>query len=440
MRIFVLRSLTLTFTALAGLLHAQTSAPANSAPITLSDALTRARQYAGLLQSANLGVLQAQQDLVLARANRLPTLNAFNQYIYTEGNGTPSGVFVANDGVHVYNEQAQVHEEILAFFRKGETHRALAAAAVARARVEIAARGLSLTVIQNYFAIVGAQHKFTNAQTSLTEAQRFLEITGKQEKAGEAAHADVVKARIQLQQRQRDLLDAQANIEKAKIALGVLIFPNFSSEFSVVDDLATPEMLPPGEEARAKAFAASPDLRAARSGLESAGYDVSIARYGYLPSLSVDFFYGINANRFAVTGGRPDEPDRRNLGYSGQVTLNIPVWNWGATRSRVAQAELRRTQAQLDLTLAEKTLQANVSTALAEARAAREQLDSLRTSVDLAVESLRLTTLRYTAGEAIAFEVVDAQSTVTQARNAYDDGQIRYRTAQANLQSLTGSL
>jgi outer membrane protein TolC len=430
MRAFLLRSLPLL---------AATSLCAQPV-IPLPDALTRARQYAGQIQSANLAVLQAKEDTLQARANRLPTVNAFNQYLHTEGNGTPSGVFIANNGVHIYNEQAQVHEEVLAFFRKGETSRSLAAQAVARARVDVAARGLNATVVQDYFAIVAAQRKFTNAQTSLREAERFLDITDKQEKAGEAAHADVVKARLQLQQRQRDLLDAQAAIEKSKIALGVLIFPAFSSEFSVVDDLATPDLVLPADEARAKAIATSPDLKAAKSGVAAAGFDVAIARYGYLPSLSVDLFYGINANRFAVNGGLGDEPDRRNLGYSGQITLNIPVWNWGITKSKIAQAEIRRTQAKLELSLAEKTLQANLAAAYAEARAAAQQLESLRTSVDLAQESLRLTLLRYTAGEAIAFEVVDAQSTATQSRNAYDDGQIRNRIAQATLQLITGVL
>ncbi|MDQ1473585.1 MAG: hypothetical protein QOJ99_5065 [Bryobacterales bacterium] len=438
-----LRSLILSVATIAGLAttasvaRAQTPAPNI---ITLTDALTRARQYAGQIQSANLAVLLAKEDTTQVRAARLPTVSAFNQYIHTEGNGTPSGVFVANDGVHVYNEQAQVHEEMLAFFRKAETRRALAGEAVARARVDVAARGLSLTIIQNYFAIVSAQRRFTNAQRSLAEAERFLDITDKEEKGGEAAHADVIKARIQQQQRQRDVQEAEVSIEKAKIALGVLIFPNFTSEFSVVDDVTTAEIVPPIEEARAKATATSPDLRAAKLSVEAAGYDVTVARHAYLPSFSFDFFYGIDANRFAVNGGRGDEANRRNLGYSGQVTLNIPVWNWGATRSKVAQAELRNSQAQLDLSLAGKTLQGNLAAAYAEARAAQQQLELLRTSLELGAESLRLTVLRYTAGEAIAFEVVDAQTTLTAARNAYDDGQIRYRVALANLQSLTGSL
>ena len=67
------------------------------------------------------------------------------------------------------------------------------------------------------------------------------------------------------------------------------------------------------------------------------------------------------------------------------------------------------------------------------------QLDVLRSSSELATDSLRLTTLRYQAGEATALEVVDAQNTLTMARNNYRDGQARYHIAIANLQTLTGS-
>ena len=112
----------------------------------------------------------------------------------------------------------------------------------------------------------------------------------------------------------------------------------------------------------------------------------------------------------------------------------------GATRSKIKQAEIRRDQAQLDLTLAQRTLQSNVASAQAEATLAQAQLESLRSSVDLAVESLRLTVLRYQAGEATALEVVDSQNTVNLARNAYDDGLARYRVALTNLQILTGTL
>jgi outer membrane protein TolC len=436
---------------LAGLAAAQQQATP-PAPINLVEALARAKQYAGQVLSATYAVRQAQEDTRQARAARLPSVYALNQFIYTEGNGTPSGVFVANDGVHVYNEQAVIHQELFALIRHGEVDRAAAAEAVARARVEIAARGLSATVVQNYYAIVAAQRKLANAQKSLSEAERFVDLTQKQEKGGEVAHADVIKAQIDLQQRQRDAVEFSLNFDKAKIALGVLIFPKFDADFSVVDDFDENATLPEPTEVRAGVLSASPDLKAANFTLQQARFDVSVARYQWLPSLALDFYYGIDANQFAThtdyptqATGRSTLPNydvngRQNLGYVAQATLNIPVWNWGITRSRIKQAESKRDQAQLDLTVAQKTLDSNVAAALLEARGAQAQLPSLKQSVDLAAESLRLTVLRYQAGEALALEVVDAQNTAMLARNGYDDGLARVRVAVANLNLLMGTL
>ncbi|MGH9613771.1 MAG: TolC family protein, partial [Bryobacteraceae bacterium] len=190
------------------------------------------------------------------------------------------------------------------------------------------------------------------------------------------------------------------------------------------------------DEVEAKAIATSPELREALSNLREQKYALSSARAGYYPALNFDVFYGINANEFAIVG--PDY--RHNLGYAAQGSLVIPVWNWGATRSRIKQANLLRKQADLELSAARKTLAGNLNAAYLEAQAARAQVESLKSSVSLSEESLRLTILRYQAGEATALEVVDAQSTLALARNAYDDGLSRYRIAWATLETLTGSL
>ena len=427
-------------------------AVAPSPVIKVEDALARAKQYAGQVESANSLVRQAREDTKQAKAARLPSLSAFNQFIYTEGNGTPSGVFVANDGVHVYNEQAVVHQELFALIRHGEVDRAAAAEAALRAKVEIAARGLSSTVVTDYYAIVAAQRKLRNAQTSLREAQAFLDLTQKQEKGGEVARADVIKAQIDVQQRQRDVDEATINVDKAKIALGVMIFPKFSSDFNVVDDLDEKAPLPELAEARSAASATSPDIKAAAAGIKQAGYDVTVARYQWLPSFGLDFFYGIDANQFATrtsyptpATGRSTLPDyevtgRKNLGYVAQATLNIPIWNWGTTRSKIKQAEYRQEQARADLSIAQKTQDSASAAAYLEARGAERQLASLQTSANLAAESLRLAVLRYQAGEGTALEVVDAQNTLNLSRNAYDDGLARYRVAVASLRVLMGTL
>jgi outer membrane protein TolC len=91
------------------------------------------------------------------------------------------------------------------------------------------------------------------------------------------------------------------------------------------------------------------------------------------------------------------------------------------------------------LTTAQKQLLSNIQTSYDEAVTSRQQLDTLRQSADLAEQSLRLTSARYTAGEATVLEVVDAQNTLLMARNGLADGEARYRLAIANLQTLTGN-
>ena len=128
-----------------------------------------------------------------------------------------------------------------------------------------------------------------------------------------------------------------------------------------------------------------------------------------------------------------------NLGYFATAVLNVPVWDWGALRSKLHQAEYRQQQAQVELSQTQREAVSNLYSFYNEALVARGAVESLRHAADLAAESLRLTNLRYQAGESTALEVVDAQNALTQARNAYDDAEARYRLALANLQTLTGS-
>ena len=130
----------------------------------------------------------------------------------------------------------------------------------------------------------------------------------------------------------------------------------------------------------------------------------------------------------------------RNLGYSISGTLDIPVWDWFSTQKRIKQSEVRRDAAKVSLTATQRRLIATLEEAYAEASVARDQLDLLDQSVLTAAESLRLTKLRYSAGESTALEVVDAQTAYLSAETAQADGVVRYRASLAGLQILTGAL
>lgn len=402
--------------------------------LTLQDALSRAKTINPQFQAAQTDLGLAQQDRVQARAGLLPNVNYTTQFLYTEGNGFPGvGKFVANNGVHEYVAQGNVRQNI-SLAAVADFRRTGAAVAVAKAKSEIAARGLVVTVVQAYYGFVVAQRKYANVQMAAAEAARFLDLSQKLEKGGEVAHADVIKAQIQNQQQQRGLQDAELEMNKSRLELAVLLFRDFNQNFSVVDDLRLSTPLPAWDEVQAAGSEKNPDLRAALAAVRVADHEVKAAWSGLLPSLTLDYFYGIDANQFAI-----NNPDGfRNLGYSTVATLELPIWAWGANRSKVRQADLRRQQTRVELSFTQRQLLANLRSFYAEAQTARSELESLAQTADLAAESVRLTVLRYQAGEATALEVVDAQNTLMQSRNSYDDGQSRYRVALAQLQTLTG--
>lgn len=428
---------------------AQTPLVSTQAPLTLTlqDALSRARANSVPFQAALTDQGLAHQDKVQAQAALLPSVSYDNAFIYSQGTGgtqvtganQPAGVaaprFIANNAVHEYLSQGVV-QQVLGYGMVSDYRKARALEAVAQAKAEIAARGLVVTVVQSYYGLIAAQRKYANVQQATTEAECFLSLSRKLESGGEVAHADVIKAQIQYQDRQRDLREAQLAMDKARLDLTVLIFPDFNQNFTVVDDAQLAPPLQSFDEVARLAQSRNPELRASSASLQAARYEVSASRAGYFPDLTLNYFYGIDAPNFAV-----NSPDGlSNLGYAASATLNIPVWNWGATRSKVTQAGLKRKQAQRELSLAQRKLQADMRALYAEAEAARAELDLLKSSTELAAESQRLTTLRYQGGEATVLEVVDAQNTLTQARNAYNDGELRYRTALANLQTLTGTM
>jgi len=151
--------------------------------------MERARANSPLINSANLAALIAREDTVQAKAALLPTAGGVSQFIYTQPNGAPSGVFVSNDGPHIYNNQLGVHGDIYAPSKIADYRKTQVAELIARAKVEIAGRGLIATVVQNYYGMVSATRRLVNAQQSQREAAQFADITQKLEQGGEVAPA-----------------------------------------------------------------------------------------------------------------------------------------------------------------------------------------------------------------------------------------------------------
>jgi outer membrane protein TolC len=427
--------------------------------ISLSDAIKRAQQNEPSFASAVAEKGASALNRSIARSSLLPGVIAHNQFLYTQPNGVknPAGQvgapapvrFIANNAPHEYTNQASV-TETLGLLPIAQLKLADATAAQSAAALEIARRGLVVTVVGQYYGLLSADAKVKVAQRAMQEASRLANLTRQLEQGREVAHADVVKADLQAQQRQRDLEDAQLGADSARLGFGVLLFPDPRTPYVLEEEGKQVPPVPARADVEAAAQRNNPDLRNALESLHAADANVKVARAGFYPDLVLNYTYGIDSAQFAqyglpvsdvgTDGSRTLLGTPQNLGYSASATLDIPVWDWFATRDRVKQGQLRRTAAKTALSFAQKHLVAQLDAYYREAEVAGRQRVSLEQSEQTAAESLQLTNLRYQAGEATVLEVVDAQNALSLAEQAYANGLVRYRGALANLQTLTGTL
>ncbi len=438
-------------TATPATVQSSPSLPVSSAGgITLDEAISRARANEPSFAAAVGQAKSASLDRSIAKSALLPQAIYHNQFLYTQGgagfvtnpvranepnlSSTSSPRFIANNAVHEYISQGSVTETI-GPQQFNAISKAAAAGAVATAQLEIARRGLVATVVGLYYSSLAADRKVKVAEAADDEAANFTQQTREREQAREVAHADVVKAELLEQQRARDLADAKLMAQKARLDLGVLLLPDPRTPYTLSVP-ETPAVPPSRSEVEAALAKRNPELQSALASSHLANLNVTSARLAYLPDLSLNYSYGLDAAQFAMHNYLGNQ----NLGYSASATLDIPLWDWFATRDRVRQTEIQRATARAVLSNTQRQLMANLEEFYSEATVAHDQLQSLNSSAQTAAESLHLTRLRYTNGEATVLEVVDAENSRTLAENAREDGLTRYQTALANLQMLTGTL
>src|SRR5262244_1621964 len=254
--------------------------------LSLAKAIELARANSAVYNSAVTEAGLVREDRTQARDALLPQVTYNNQYLYTQPNELGQVRFIANNAVHEYVSQGNVHESIdvagVAVYR-----RTAAAAAVARAKAEIASRGLVVTVVRSYFAAIAAQNKLEAARRAADEGDRFLQLTQQLEHGGEVAHSDSIKAELQALDRRRQLQEAQLAELNTRLELAVLIFPDFQDNFVLTESLAATAPLPTLEEVQQQAANQNPDLRAALETVNVTNHEVATARAEYLPSLGL---------------------------------------------------------------------------------------------------------------------------------------------------------
>jgi outer membrane protein TolC len=401
--------------------------------------LRLANTQASSFQTAAINERIAAEDVRQAQAAFLPKVSAPLSYIYTSpALGLPPGEprapsFVSADGIGVTDALVNVAGDFDIAGRLRATlakNRALLAAA--RAGTDVARRALAQAVVEAYYglALASAQHRA--AETNLAAAEEFEHVTSLLLSGGEVAPVDLTRAQLQTLTRRDELERARVNEEVAAGALRVFVGYEFSRPINTADlALALPADTD-YQQFRAEDVARRPEFIQLDQELRAARAEIKIARADRLPSLSYSINGGFDTD--SLKAPRLKE----HTGVSAAITFSIPIFDWGATRSREQQAQLRVELAENERTIALRGFTQQFYAARAQVESAARRIASTREGVTKAQDNVAASIARYRAGEAPILEVTDAQTTLVEQRNALYQALFDYQTALARLKQATG--
>lgn len=413
--------------------------PQNANPLTLEEALRLANAQASSFQQAGLNEQIAAEDVKQAQAAFLPKVSAPLSYIYTspafgQPVGTPRGPsFIANNGISEYQAFVNVAGDFdIAGRLRATLAKSRALLAAAHAGTDVAKRALAQAVLESYYGLALAIAQRTAAEGNLAAAEEFEHITSLLLSGGEIPPVDLTRAHLQTIVRRDELERARANEEVAAGSLRVLVGYDFTRPISTAD-LAL--VLPNDNEFQqfdSNDIPRRPEFAQLEAQLLAAKQDIKIARADRLPALSYSMNGGFDTD--SLKGARLKE----HSGVSAAVSLTIPIFDWGATRSKERQARLRVQVAENERTIALRGFTQQFFAARAQAASAAERVRLAREGVLQAQDNLAASIARYRAGEAQIVEVTDAQTMLVTQRTALYQALFDYQTALGRLRQATG--
>lgn len=287
-----------------------------------------------------------------------------------------------------------------------------------------------LSVRQAYFGVLRAKAQIDVDEKALADAQGRLDQGQKQFEQQQVARLDVTRYKAQVAQANSDLISAKDNLTLADYAFNLALARPIETAVNLVDVTELPTLRPSEEDIVKAAQAKRPEVLSAQENLRALALITRAAEQGMNPSLS----FQLQQQRVVDPEGFTAFPETT----TGTLLLNIPIFDSGVTRAKVKEARQDEVQAKIALQQTVLQISQEVRNAIANLTSAKARLDNAIEQVKLATEVFRLAQVRQDAGAGTYYEVIDAESQLTQARNGEVSARYDYLTSYSQLQRAVG--
>jgi outer membrane protein TolC len=302
--------------------------------------------------------------------------------------------------------------------------------AAAQLSAQDASELVVLTVGNAYLLALADETQVSSVEAQVATAKVSLDQAVANHQAGTAPLLDELRARVDYQSLEQQLIVARNSLEKDKLALARTIGLPLAQRFTLSDKApyAAFDQLDVDATIR-QAHLSRKDLAAMVEQTKAAEEQRKAATADRLPTVKIDADYGDIGVNVRHSHGTVDATG----------TLSVPVFKEYAFRgeAQVAQAQLDTQRAQLSDLNAQ--VDADVRDALLDIASSQQQVEVARSSVDLAGEALSEAQQRYANGVSDNLAVSQAEQSVAQANDQYVTSLYRHNVAKLSLARALGA-
>jgi outer membrane protein len=417
------------------------------------DWLTRPLALADCLNIAlaqNPTILKAKSDLesqygvvVQTRAIALPQVQATGQYKKTDPSAIENFPGSGRQPSQNWNAGVQVVQTI---YQGGKLLAAIKAAKVTKqqalAQYQSTLADTLLSVRLAYYDILLAAEQITVNEASVALLQKELDDQQHRYDAGTVPHFNVLRAKVSLANARPALIQAQNYYRIAKNNLSNLLGYNLPREITdniplnLTDTLDAAPYQINLSAALQQALETRPELVALRKTEELQKLNITDASSGYKPNLSVFAGY----NWFNEQYGTPTPGlDSYLDGWNAGAQVSWDIFDGMLTHGKVVQAKAQHAKSITAVDEEMRTIELEVRTAYSDFLEAQQVLESQKTVLEEAEESLREANARFDAGTGTQLDVLDAENQLTQARSTQAQALHDYDTARAKYERAVGA-
>lgn len=288
---------------------------------------------------------------------------------------------------------------------------------------------LVLAVGITYLQVLADQSNLINAQAQEQSAKTLFDQATQKHKAGVGTDLDALRGQVEYQQRQQDVVAAQAQVEKDKIQLTRILGLPAGQQLELTDTAPFAQLAEMGlDAAKITAYKHRKDYLSLLQQIALAQRELKAAKYQRLPTLAFNGDYGVIG---LTTGSYHGD-------FSAEGSLNVPIFREAAQRGEQDVVGSQLTALQQELADSRVAIDAQIRTSMLDVKAANELVKVAQSNVGLAEEELADERERFAAGVDDNLPVVDAEATVASAQAQLVNSLYQYNVAKLELARNTG--